>query len=115
MSAASVVVLPSESEALPTVLLEAAAAGCPVVASDVGGVREIVDDGATGLLVPPQDEKALATALVRILSDPELGERMGHAARAKAESQFSIAIQAKRTLEVYRQLVGSLPGHANSR
>jgi glycosyltransferase involved in cell wall biosynthesis len=113
MSAASVVVLPSESEALPTVLLEAAAAGCPVVASAVGGVGEIVDDGVTGLLVPPRDEKALAAALVRILSDPELGERMGRAARAKAESQFSIAIQAKRTLEVYRHLLGGLPGHAN--
>jgi glycosyltransferase involved in cell wall biosynthesis len=114
MAAADVVVLPSESEALPTVLLEAAAAGCPVVASAVGGVGEIVDDGVTGILVPARDEKALAAAIVHILSDPELGERMGQAARAKAESQFSIAIQAKRTLEVYHQLVGGIPGHAKS-
>ncbi len=106
MVAADLVVLPSESEALPTVLLEAAAAGTPVVASGVGGVGEIVDDGATGLIVPVHDPESLAEAVTRVLTDKDRKNRMGLAARVKAQSAFSITHQADKTLALYQEITG---------
>lgn len=104
MQAADVLVLPSESEALPTVLLEAAAAGCPAIATNVGGVSEIIEDGVTGRLVPPRDRVALAAALSRLIADAGLRRDMGAAARANAEREFSIAVQARKTSDLYLQI-----------
>lgn len=73
------------TEILPLAMLEAMASGAPVVATDVGGVRDLVHDGETGLLVPPDDVPALARALVRVLRDDELAERLRRAGRALAE------------------------------
>ena len=84
LAAADVFVLPSRSEALPNALLEAMAAGLPVVASAVGGILEVIDEGRTGLLVPAGDPRALADAVSRLMSDGALATRLGAAARAHA-------------------------------
>ena len=85
LAAADVFVLPSTSEGLPVSVLEAMAAGLPVVASRVGGVPEQVSDGKTGLLVEPGDPNELAAALHRLTVDPSLRRRLGSAGRARAE------------------------------
>jgi glycosyltransferase involved in cell wall biosynthesis len=89
MAAAGAFVLPSRSEAFPNALLEAMAAGLPVVATRVGGIREMVEDGRTGLLVPPDDPARLADALCRVMGDRDFGARLGIAARAQAETRYS--------------------------
>lgn len=94
------VLLPSESEALPTVLLEAAAAGRPAVATAVGGVPEVVVDGSTGLLVPAAPG-ALAAALVRLLTDSAARHEMGTAARRRAEAEFGMRQWAARLASYY--------------
>jgi glycosyltransferase involved in cell wall biosynthesis len=77
-------------DGLPTVMLEAMAAGLPVVATTVTGNPEIVDDGVNGLLVPPEDVPALAEALARLLQDETLRREMGAAARSKVEQCFDV-------------------------
>jgi glycosyltransferase involved in cell wall biosynthesis len=89
LATADVFVLPSRSEALPNALLEAMAAGLPVVASAVGGILEVLEDGKTGLLVPAGDSQALAGALSRLMADAALAERLGAAARAYVETRYS--------------------------
>ncbi len=83
---ASCLVLPSRSEGLPRIVLEAMARGRPVVASDVGGMRELVDP-STGRLVPAEDVLGLVDALVEVLADPEMARAMGASARARAEQR----------------------------
>jgi glycosyltransferase involved in cell wall biosynthesis len=83
-AASDVVALTSDREGTPLALIEAAAAGRPVIAADVGGVSDIVLDGETGIVVPPDDEAALAAALVRLARDPDLRKRLGGAAPARA-------------------------------
>ena len=101
---ASVVCLPSYREGLPKALLEAAACGRPMVATDVPGCREICIDGRTGRLVPVQDGQALARAIVEILADPPGLARMGQAARALVEQAFSSSVINRQTLDVYARL-----------
>lgn len=84
-ASAAVYCLPSRFEASGNSILEAMAFGLPCVASDVGGLPDVVRDGSTGLLVPPGDARALAEALGRILSDPDEARRMGAAGRARIE------------------------------
>lgn len=84
LDGATALVLPSLTEGLPRVAIEAFARGRPVVGSRVGGIPDIVEDGVSGLLVPPGDVTALADVLVRVLSDPELAERLAGGARAAA-------------------------------
>jgi glycosyltransferase involved in cell wall biosynthesis len=102
LAAAHVFVLSSDSEGLPMSVLEAMAAGVPVVATAVGGIPELVADGETGRLVPPRDPAALAAALAAVSADPELRERMGDDGRARAEREFSLAEFRRAHLDVYR-------------
>jgi alpha-maltose-1-phosphate synthase len=111
LSHAAVFVCPSVYEPLGIVNLEAMACGTAVVASDVGGIPEVVDDGRTGLLVhyDPADEAAfrtgLADAVNSVLADPGRARRMGAAGRERAETEFSWAGVAERTVEVYRSVL----------
>lgn len=99
--ASQVVLLPSESEALPTVLMEAAACGRPVVATRVGGTPEVVVDGETGTLVPLGDVGAFADAVTALLGEREMRESMGSAARRHAEESFGARQWASRLRDVY--------------
>ncbi|MGC9398865.1 MAG: glycosyltransferase [Anaerolineae bacterium] len=100
-----VFVLPSLWEGLPLALLEAMAAGLPVVATRVGGVPEVVVDGVTGLLVPPRDPHALADAILRLLRDPALRRRMGEAGRARVAAHFSVEQMVRKIEALYEQLL----------
>lgn len=102
----SVVVLPSYREGLPKVLLEAAASGRAIVATDVPGCREIVRHEENGLLVPAQDPKALADAIERLLMDRDLRHKFGRRGRKIVESEFSVELVVRQTLDVYAELLG---------
>lgn len=104
LSKTHVVCLPSYREGLPTILLEAAAAGLPLVASDVPGCREIVHHGHNGLLVPARDVPALVSALVVLIRSSSLRERFGRESRRLAEREFGIDRVTEETLSVYQQL-----------
>lgn len=107
-----VAVVPSLNEALPNSMLEAMAAGCPVVASRVGGVPEALTDGQNGLLVPPADAAALANAISALLDDRDLASRLGCAARASVTRHFSIERMVASTERLYEELLarkGTLP------
>jgi glycosyltransferase involved in cell wall biosynthesis len=101
LASCDVFVLASRSEGGPISILEAMAAGLPVVASDVGGVRELVDDGATGLLVPAGDSHALAAALQRLLDDARLRHRLGEAGRRRLVERFDVEAHRRAHLELY--------------
>jgi L-malate glycosyltransferase len=94
----------SVSEGLGTSLLDAMASGKPIVATSVGGIPEIVVDGVTGLLVPPRDHHAMAAAIVRLLKEAALRERMGAAALALVRKKFSAERMVQDTLRVYERL-----------
>jgi len=99
--------LPSLSEGLPLALLEAMAAKRPVVVTQVGGMPEVVEDGKTGLLVPPGDAKALATQLLRILENPGLATQLGEAGRDTVCDRFSHIAMLGKYQEIYRQGVAA--------
>lgn len=100
-------VLPSYGEGIPKVLIEAAASGRPIVASDRPGCREIVHHNINGLLVPPRDEKALAEAIKYLVHNPEARKRMGKKGREIAVSEFSEEKVVKETLAVYKRLLSA--------
>jgi glycosyltransferase involved in cell wall biosynthesis len=101
-ASAAVVVLPSLHEGVPVCLLEAMAHGRAVVATNVGGMPELVEDGYTGILVEPGDPKALRAAIERLLADAELRESLGRAARARVRQICSWDQVIDATLEAYR-------------
>jgi glycosyltransferase involved in cell wall biosynthesis len=99
-----IVVLPSLREGTPMALLEAMGVGRPVVASAVGGVKDVVDNGRTGLVVAPSDVPALATAIERLVDDAEVRQAIGQAASATVREKFSGEVMTRRYTEVYRQI-----------
>jgi glycosyltransferase involved in cell wall biosynthesis len=103
-ASASVYTQPSRREGLPLAVVEAMAVGLPVVATTVGGLPEVVEDGTTGLLVPPDDPEALARALAELLEDPGRARRMGAAGRERVARLYSTAAMVDRLVEVYRSL-----------
>jgi Glycosyltransferase len=104
---ARLAVLPSVSlENAPLGVLEAMAAGVPVVASGVGGVPELVDDGVEGLLVAPGDPEALADAMLRLVRDPGSAERMGQAGWVRVARDFSPDAHLQRLLMTYEHAMG---------
>ena len=92
--APSVPTAEGKREGIPVVLMEAMASGVPVVASGISGIPELVDDGVSGLLVPPRDPPSLARALRRLHDDPELRERLARAGREKVEREFDVQASA---------------------
>ena len=118
LAALDVFVLPSRSEGLNNTILEAMAAGIPVVATRVGGADEMVIDGETGVLVPAASPEALATALRRLLSDGALRTAMGRAGRSRAERDFDLAKTVRKYERLYTELADesgcvSMPFRAN--
>ncbi|MFH1665161.1 MAG: glycosyltransferase family 4 protein [Candidatus Omnitrophota bacterium] len=106
--------LPSVEEGLGLSLMEAMAAGRACVASDVGGVSELILSGEDGILVPPRDPSALCSAIERLASDAGLRQSLGENARKKAEKNFSIRDSVHRTIRVYREVVAESVGHTAS-
>jgi glycosyltransferase involved in cell wall biosynthesis len=98
---AAVVVLPSHREGLPMVLLEAMAHGRAIVATPVGGIPSLIEDGVTGLLVPNGDAAALREAIARLLGDEELRRKLGAAARARVQEVASWDRVVDETLDAY--------------
>jgi glycosyltransferase involved in cell wall biosynthesis len=103
---AAIFVAPSFWDNSPNTIYEAMACGVPVVATRVGGIPELVDDGATGLLVPQHDSTALADAIISLLGDPTRRAQMGQRAREKVVAEYSVEKIAARTLEFYAREVG---------
>jgi glycosyltransferase involved in cell wall biosynthesis len=113
LDAAAVAVLPALwEENCPMAVLEAAARGVPVVASAVGGIPELVEDGRTGLLVPPGDPGALAGAVNRLVDRPEEAARMGTAAWARVRERHDPADHVAALLRTYAEVIGAASGTA---
>ena len=107
LRSADIFVLSTRSEGLPLSILEAMGAGLPVVASNVGGVPELVIDGETGILVPPGDPHSLGEAIKRLLEDPPLLRRLGEAGRARVAEHFDLAAVRQAHLDLYRHLLAT--------
>jgi len=105
LAGAHVACLPSYREGLPKTLLEAAACGLPLIATDVPGCREIAVHEETALLVPPRDSVALAEAMLRLVSDAELRRRLGAAGRQRVMENFSTDHITGETIALYRELI----------
>lgn len=102
-----VVVIPSLYDPFPLVTLEVMALGRPIVGSAVGGIPEAVDDGRTGLLVPPRDPAAIAQALLTLLDHPDLRAEMASAGRARAKHEFSPGVITAQYAGLYRRLLAT--------
>jgi glycosyltransferase involved in cell wall biosynthesis len=109
LAAIDVAVICSDYEGSPRSILEFMDAGKPIVATEVGGIPEAIEDGVHGLLVPPRDEEALATALGRVLADLDLGREMGARARDRCRREFSL----DRTVESLQRLYEELHSRRN--
>ncbi len=105
LPAVDVLVHPAFAEGLGLILLEAGACGVPVVAGAAGGIPEVVVDGETGLLVPPGDAPALASALLRLLADRGLAQALGAAARRRVTARYSIPAMAAAYATLYREIL----------
>lgn len=108
LAQASMVVLPSYyREGVPKVLLEACAAGRPIITTDIPGCREVVRHDENGLLIPPRQPEALVGAIAKLLADPARRARLGAAGRRRAVEEFSEAAVVGATLHLYRELLGA--------
>ena len=104
LASSDVLLLASLVEGLPNVILEAMACGIPVVATDVGGVSEAMDDGVEGFLVPARDPDQMAETLLRLAADPSLRKRMGVAGRKRIETGFTLDAELEAFLAMYREV-----------
>jgi sugar transferase (PEP-CTERM/EpsH1 system associated) len=104
LQALDLFVLPSLSEGMSNTVLEAMAVGLPILASDVGGNRELIEPGRSGMLFPPGDVAALAEQLVLLLGSPELRAKLGAAAARRARTEFSIEAMLGRYASLYRRV-----------
>jgi glycosyltransferase involved in cell wall biosynthesis len=104
LQASDIFAFPTLDEALGMSAVEAQACGLPAVASRTGGVPDIIEDGVTGILVPPGDEGALAGGLRALLTDPELRARFGAAGRARMQERFAIDTMVTRYAELFESL-----------
>jgi glycosyltransferase involved in cell wall biosynthesis len=113
LGASDLFVLSSSQEGMPVAILEALSAGCPVVATDVGGVSEIVREGETGMLVPYGDPDALAGAIVRMLTNPEGAHHMAERGQRMAEQEYSMSAWARKWEALYLRELGLAPRPAS--
>lgn len=104
MKGLDIFVLPSHSEGLSRTILEAMASAKPVIATEVGGNPEAIEDGVTGILVPAKEPDKLAEAILKLVKDREKRERMGVAGRERAEKLFSIEENVRKIEELYQKL-----------
>jgi lipopolysaccharide heptosyltransferase II len=102
-----VVLATTTHEAFGRVVVEAQAAGVPVVATKVGGVIDIIEDGKNGLLVPPADAKSMAEAIMRIFKDPQFARELAQNAYAKVKEKYNVELMVKNTLDVYREVLNN--------
>jgi len=102
ISAFDIFILPSIKEGLPYVLLEAGARGIPTVATNVGGIPEIIEHKKTGLLVEPKDPSALAEALNRLIGDESLRKKLGASLKQKIQRNFSLDVMVRKTIALYK-------------
>jgi glycosyltransferase involved in cell wall biosynthesis len=100
-------VLPSIEENCPMVILEAMAAGVPVVASKVGGVPDLIEEGITGLLMQPGNPSSIASAIERLLANPGAAGEMAGRARARALAAFEPRVVAERHHQIYRDVLNA--------
>ena len=105
MAAADAVCLASDAEGVPMAILEAMALGRPVVATDVGGVSEAVESGVTGLLVPTNDEAALAAAFLELVADPGLRRRLGEKGRQRYREGFGVDRMVEEYAQVFEEVL----------
>jgi len=112
LAAADVLALTSIYEGFPNVVLEAMATGAVAVATNVGGCRELVTSGETGLLVPPRAPAAVAAAVGRVLRDSTLARRLATTARQRVEGAFSVDVMARRTMDAYLRRLHATRGPA---
>jgi len=102
---AAVFVLPSRSEGMPNAVLEAMACGVPIIATSVGGIPDIIQNGSNGLLIAPDDIQALSSALASLFTDADLAARIGKRARMDAESLYSLDRTTDAYLALYHDLM----------
>ena len=105
LAKANCLLVPSFQENAPLTIAEAMAVGVPIVASNVGGIPEIIEDGKTGLLIDPGDIKSLSDAVSKILSDETLARSMGHAAKEAARKRFTVSLACEKTVQAYREIL----------
>jgi glycosyltransferase involved in cell wall biosynthesis len=105
MAQLEIFVAPSLWEGFGLVFLEAMAQACPVIASRVSSIPEVVEDGVTGLLVPPNDAASLAEAIQSLLDDPSRAQAMGTAGRARLQTHFSEQKMIEQTAALYRNVI----------
>lgn len=105
LSAADIFVLPSYREGLPTICVEALACECPVIASNVGGIPELIKNAITGLLVQPGDHKYLSEALTRIIVEPSYGKKMARNGRLLVEKDYDIVKNARDLISIYQRFI----------
>ncbi|MFN4130049.1 MAG: glycosyltransferase family 4 protein [Paracoccaceae bacterium] len=109
LRASDVFVLPTLMDALPTVIMEAMAARLPIVASETGGIPEMIEDGREGLLVPPGNVDALAKAMIRICTQPDFAQELASAGRHRVEESFFLPRQVERLADLYDRLISTSP------
>jgi glycosyltransferase involved in cell wall biosynthesis len=106
LNGADIFVHPSRSEGMPLSVIEAMRAGLPVIASEVGGLQEMIAGGVDGELVPSEDPQALASRLERLLECPRERARLGCAARVSSDHRFGVDSMVEQYLQLYRSLSG---------
>jgi glycosyltransferase involved in cell wall biosynthesis len=105
LSKANCLVVPSFQENAPLTIAEGMAVGVPVVASKVGGIPEMIEDGKTGLLIDPYDTKSICEAVSKILSDEMLARSMGQSAKETARKRYTASLTCEKTLQAYREIL----------
>jgi starch synthase len=105
LNRADIVVVPSYSEGQGLVAIEAMASGKPLVASNVGGLAEVIVNGETGILIPPKNSGALADAILTLLADPGRATAMGTAGKLRAQANYSVAQMIDSVQKLYLSIV----------